>query len=65
MKLEGIYLSSGLGNAEEGESQGKKTECSEEDVGAPSDGLEHVRRDKTNDAAKNIRSVLGIDLLRT
>ena len=48
----GTYLSTGLGDAEEGEGKGKKTEGSKEDVCAPGDGLEHIRRDKANYAAR-------------
>lgn len=46
------YLSTGLGDAEEGECKRKKTEGSKEDVCAPGDRLEHIRRDKANDAAR-------------
>jgi hypothetical protein len=62
-----FYLSSGFRNTEESEPQGEETECSEEDVGAPSDGLEHVRRDKANNATgkRNVRPALRIEPLQT
>ena len=47
-----MYLSAGFGDAEEGKRKGKKTEGSKEDVCAPCDGLEHIRGDKANDAAR-------------
>ena len=44
------YFSTGLGDTEEGEC--KRKEGGKEDVSAPGDGLEHIRRDKANDAAR-------------
>lgn len=53
-----IYLSSCFGNAEESESQSKKTECSKEDVSAPRNGLEHVWCNKANDAVESVRRIV-------